>query len=95
VKILDSSMFVILVLFSLCTFDMCLFLTKKDLSSFYNFKFCYTISQHCSGSSTSSPNSTVHLPQSGGKYACIGKEKSKRQGNSACTLCATERKINN
>jgi hypothetical protein len=36
----------ILVLFSLCTFDLCIFWAKKDSSSFYNFKFCHTIPQH-------------------------------------------------
>jgi hypothetical protein len=42
-----------LVLFSLCTFDMHLFSATKDPSSFYNFKFHHTISQHRVGLPTS------------------------------------------
>jgi hypothetical protein len=45
VKILYSSMFLILVLISLCTLINVYFDLKKD-PSFYNFIFYYTIPQH-------------------------------------------------
>jgi hypothetical protein len=53
VKFLNLSMFSILVLFSLCTYDLRLFELQKDQSSFNNFKFHHTILQHHVGLRTS------------------------------------------